>query len=336
MELGWVANCVGGPPRVDPLLIPQGSPRATSLASITPVNAAIEVRGLEKSYGDHRAVAGVDLEVREGEILAFLGPNGAGKTTTIEILEGFRDRDAGDVAVLGEDPATAPLEWRERIGIVLQESEPIAELTALEAVTMQTAYYSAPRDPAATLDLVGLSDSSGQRTRQLSGGQKRRLDLALALVGDPSLIFLDEPTTGFDPSARRESWGMIDALRELGSTVLLTTHYMDEAEQLADRIVVIAGGTIVAEGTASELADQVNATTTISWRPSQSDPKPPERLGYTIDQTGRAVIQTDSVLVQLHALTTWATELGVELPELNVVRPTLEDNYLTLTETEAS
>ncbi|MEM7275922.1 MAG: ABC transporter ATP-binding protein, partial [Actinomycetota bacterium] len=204
--------------------------------------AAIEVRDLHKSYGGFQAVRGVDLGVAEGEILAFLGPNGAGKTTTIEILEGYRDRDRGEVAVLGEDPATAPLSWRERIGIVLQESEPVPELTALETLEMHGAYYRNPRPAPEVLEIVGLADSADQRTRKLSGGQKRRLDLALALVGNPELVFLDEPTTGFDPSARRESWGMIEALRQLGSTVLLTTHYMDEAEQLADRIVVIAGG----------------------------------------------------------------------------------------------
>ena len=283
------------------------------------------------SYGAFEAVKGIDLEVKEGEIFAFLGPNGAGKTTTIEILEGFRQRTGGDVAVLGLDPATAPLAWRERIGIVLQESEPIPELTAFEAVQMQAAYYDNPKDPAETLALVGLSDSADHRTRKLSGGQKRRLDLALALVGDPALVFLDEPTTGFDPTARRESWGMIEALRELGNTVMLTTHYMDEAEHLADRIAVIAAGEIVARGTAKELADQVDATTQITWKPGPNDPKPPERMGWTIDETGRVTIATKDSLLSVHALTTWATEMSVDLPELNVMRPTLEDVYLELT-----
>ena len=300
------------------------------------MTVAIEVQGQRKTYGDHDAVDGVDLNVAEGEILAFLGPNGAGKTTTVEILEGFRERDSGHVRVLDQDPATAPLEWREHIGIVLQESEPIPELTALEAVIMQTAYYSNPRDPAQTLDLVGLSDSAHQRTRKLSGGQKRRLDLALALVGNPSLVFLDEPTTGFDPSARRESWDMIEALRDLGSTVLLTTHYMDEAEHLADRIVVIAGGRIAARGTAPELADQVEARTRITWQPAPDHPNPPGRFGYTIEPNGAALIETSEVLLQLHALTTWATEMGVDLPNLNVARPTLEDVYLQLTGTSQS
>ena len=249
---------------------------------------AIDVRGLIKTYGDMTAVDGIDLEVEEGEILAFLGHNGAGKTTTIEILEGFRSRDAGEVRVLGEDPATAPLAWREQIGIVLQESEPVPELTALESLQMQAAYYTKSRDPKDVLKLVGLDDSADQRTRNLSGGQKRRLDLGMALVGDPSLVFLDEPTTGFDPSARRESWEMINALRELGHTVLLTTHYMDEAEHLADRIVVISDGVIVARGTAAELADQIEATTRITWSPVPGAELPPERLGWIIDQTGTA------------------------------------------------
>jgi len=190
------------------------------------MTAAIDVTGLVKSYGDFTAVNGLDLHVEEGEILAFLGHNGAGKTTTIEILEGFRDRDAGEVRVLGQDPANAPLSWREEIGIVLQESEPMAELTTLEMLQLQAGYYSNARDPGDVMEVVGLTDSADQRTRKLSGGQRRRLDLAMALVGSPKLVFLDEPTTGFDPSARRESWGMIEALRDFGATVLLTTHYM--------------------------------------------------------------------------------------------------------------
>lgn len=281
-------------------------------------------------YGDFTAVDGVDLEVEEGEILAFLGPNGAGKTSTIEILEGFRQRSAGSVSVLGEDPATAPLSWREKVGIVLQESEPVAELTAGEAVRMQAGYYANSRNPEETLALVGLSESAETRTRKLSGGQKRRLDLALALVGNPSLVFLDEPTTGFDPSARRESWEMIDALRELGSTVLLTTHYMDEAEHLADRIVVIANGKIVARGTADELAAQVNATTQITWTPGNDEHEPPSSFNWRRTQTG-ALIETDDVVPTLSALTSWALDAGIDLADLNVARPTLEDVYLTLT-----
>ena len=294
---------------------------------------AIAVEGLVMRYGDFTAVDGVDLEVKEGEILAFLGPNGAGKTSTIETLEGFRQRSAGRVEVLGEDPESAPLSWRERVGIVLQESEPVPELTAAEAVRMQAGYYANSRNPDELLELVGLSDSAETRTRKLSGGQKRRLDLALALVGNPALVFLDEPTTGFDPSARRESWEMIDALRDLGSTVLLTTHYMDEAEHLADRIVVIANGKIVARGTADDLAAQVKATTQITWSPQPEGPEAPATLGWKRTQTG-AVIETDDVVPALAKLTSWALDAGVDLPELNVARPTLEDVYLTLTGTD--
>lgn len=292
---------------------------------------AIEVTGLVKRYGDFEAVKGIDLHVKKGEILAFLGPNGAGKTTTIEILEGFRSRNSGSVQVLGQDPANAPLAWKERIGIVLQESEPVPELTAHESLVMQSAYYSNPRSVDLTLKLVGLTDAANNRTRKLSGGQKRRLDLAMALIGNPSLIFLDEPTTGFDPSARREAWSMIELLRELGTTVLLTTHYMDEAEQLADRIVVIADGQIAAEGTAQSLAEQVAATTRISWRP---DPAAnlPEGLDVPIDlSTDRAMIETSDVLPTMHALTSWAIAEGQDLDRLNVARPTLEEVYLELT-----
>ncbi len=294
---------------------------------------AIVVEGLVKSYGGFHAVKGIDLEVADGEILAFLGPNGAGKTTTIEVLEGFRSRDAGEVRVLGEDPASPSRSWRDRIGIVLQESEAFSELTSRESVAMHAGYYAAPRSVDAVLDIVGLTDSANQRTGKLSGGQKRRLDLALALIGDPALVFLDEPTTGFDPSARRESWGMIEALRQLGSTVLLTTHYMDEAEYLADRIVVIAAGEIVANGTADELATQVAAPTNITWRPGRDEPAPPGALGVVRDDVGGASIEvsSDRATEIVHALTGWALQVGADLDELSVARPTLEDVYLILT-----
>ncbi len=296
-----------------------------------PMSRVIEVRGLTKSYGEHQAVRGIDLDVEEGEIVAFLGPNGAGKTTTIEILEGFRRATSGSVRVLGEDPARASQSWREDIGIVLQESEPVPELTALESIQMHASYYLAPLDPHAVLDLVGLTDSAEQRTMKLSGGQKRRLDLALALVGDPKLVFLDEPTTGFDPSARREAWGMIEALRATGNTVLLTTHYMDEAEQLADRIAVIADGLIVAVGTANELAQSVGAQLQISWQAAPDQPPPPSPLAMSIAETGRASVSSTDPTQDLYILTSWAIEKGIALDGLEVVRPTLEDVYLTLT-----
>lgn len=295
------------------------------------MTAAVRVRQLVKSYGERLAVDGIDLDVAEGEILAFLGPNGAGKTTTIEILEGFRSRTSGEVTVLGVDPAAAGGAWRERIGIVLQESEPVPELTAAESVTMQSHYYSAPRDPDTLLELVGLGDSRDQRTQKLSGGQKRRLDLALALVGDPDLVFLDEPTTGFDPSARRESWGMIEALREMGRTVMLTTHYMDEAEHLADRIAVIADGTIVATGTAAELARQVQAKPKISWSQRDGDPHPPGEL-LAVAAGERMEITTTDIVGVLHALTGWSIAEGADLGDLTVRHPSLEDVYLTLTD----
>ena len=303
----------------------------TSGASSGP---AIEVAGLTKRYGDAEVVKGIDLTVEHGEIVAFLGPNGAGKTTTVEILEGFRERDGGQVAVLGEDPATAPLTWRERVGIVLQESEPTPELTAAESISLQAGYYQSPRDPGEVLELVGLADSATTRTRKLSGGQKRRLDLGMALVGNPDLVFLDEPTTGFDPSARRESWGMIEALADLGKTVLLTTHYMDEAEHLSDRIVVIDGGVIVARGTSGELADQVASRSRISWRPRPDDPAlPPALAADLMEEDGVATLGAGDVLAQLNALTGWALEHRLDLAELEVRRPTLEDAFLALTST---
>jgi len=295
----------------------------------TAVGAAIEVRGLVKRYGDHLAVDGVDLRIDQGEIFAFLGPNGAGKTTTIEILEGYRERDGGEVSVLGEDPATAGREWRERLGIVLQESEIEAELTASEAVTMHAAYFANHLEPGKVLELVGLASHADHRAKKMSGGQKRRLDLALALVGNPDLVFLDEPTTGFDPGARRESWGMIENLRELGRTVLLTTHYMDEAEHLADRIAVIADGEIVARGTAAELADQVNALPVVSWRSASLDGLPGGLPDVAIDD-GVASFETDDVVGTVHALTSWSTTDGPTLDDLQIKQPTLEDVYLRL------
>ena len=309
---------------------------------------AIEVERLHKRYDDNEAVSGVDLTVRNGEVLAFLGPNGAGKTTTVEILEGLRTRTSGDVRVLGTDPAHATAEWRERIGVVLQGAKHEGDFTASEIVTMWSAYYRAPRRVAELLELVGLGDAAGTRTRRLSGGQQQRLAVALALVGDPELVFLDEPTTGFDPAARREAWETIGGLRSLGVTVMLTTHYMDEADHLADRIVVISRGQIVADGTAAELARHVAMPTRISWDAAQLSrdklPSGLRELLATDDPSGpapllqkpagveeRPVIATQDVDAVVRQLLAAAERAGTRLDSLAVRPPTLEDTYLALT-----
>src|SRR5919201_1533948 len=226
----------------------------------------IFARRLSKSYGELQAVRGIDLEVQGGEIFAFLGPHGSGKTTTVEILEGFRRRDRGEVSVLGVDPAHAGRAWRERVGFVLQQSKPDAYLTVREALSLYAGYYRSPRPISETIELIGLREAADQRAQKLSGGQQRRLDVGLALIGDPELLFLDEPTTGFDPSARRQFWRVIESLSELGKTIFLTTHYMEEAQQLADRVAIIARGSIVAEGRPEQLVDRERAPARISFR----------------------------------------------------------------------
>jgi ABC-2 type transport system ATP-binding protein len=295
----------------------------------------IRVRGLHKRYGDKEAVRGIDLEVHRGEIFAFLGPNGAGKTTTVEILEGFRAATAGEVEVLGQDPAHARGSWRERIGVVLQESEAEPGLTVRDCLELYAGYYRRPRGVGETLELVGLADQSDQRARSLSGGQRRRLDVALALVGDPELIFLDEPTTGFDPSARRAAWQVISGLRDMGKTVFLTTHYMEEAERLADRIAVISDGRIVAEGDPRTLGDRhlSGAEITFSLPPELGVGDLPEALASRAEENGggRLIVRSSSVTADLHALAGWALGRRVELDDLEVRRPTLEDVYLKLT-----
>ena len=296
---------------------------------------AIRVRGLHKRYGDVEAVRGIDLTVRTGEIFAFLGPNGAGKTTTVEMLEGYRHRDAGEVEVLGADPARPAPGWRARIGVVLQESEPEAELTVEECASLYAGYYPRPRPVAETLELVGLADRRLPRCGRLSGGQRRRLDVALALIGDPELVFLDEPTTGFDPAARQSAWEVIAGLRDLGKTIFLTTHYMEEAERLADRIAVIAAGRIVAEGTAATLGGRDAEASIISFTlpPGVSAAGLPPAVAAAVagGPGGKVEARITSPLPLLGALAAWAAARHVDLPDLQVSRPTLEDVYLQLT-----
>ena len=295
----------------------------------------VRVRGLVKSYGRRPAVRGIDLDVHRGEIFAFLGPNGAGKTTTVEILEGFQPRTAGEVSVLGVDPAAADATWRDRIGMVLQESEPEPGLSVRECLQLYAGYYSAPRDVADTIGLVGLTEQATTLASELSGGQRRRLDVALALIGDPEIVFLDEPTTGFDPSARRAAWEVISGLRSLGKTVFLTTHYLDEAEHLADRIAVLAGGQIVAEGTPRTLGGRNRMSTTIRFTlpPGLAARDLPAYLEPLADVDGHrvTVLRSEAPLVHLEIVAEWARIRGVELPDLEVGRPSLEDVYLGLT-----
>jgi ABC-2 type transport system ATP-binding protein len=302
------------------------------------VDPVISVRGLAKRYGDVEAVAGIDLEVQRGEIFAFLGPNGAGKTTTVEILEGFRNRSGGEVTVLGVDPAEADGSWRNRVGSVLQESSPEPGLTVRECLELYAGYYEQPREIEETIVLVGLEEKADTLGEHLSGGQRRRLDVALALVGDPELIFLDEPTTGFDPSARRTAWSVIDGLRALGKTMFLTTHYMDEAEHLADRIAVIAAGRIVAEGTPAALGGRDQMAATIRFTPpagTDADDLPEPLQALVVEgRNGMLTIRTGTPLHHVRALADWALERGFDLPDLDVRRPTLEDVYLALTDDE--
>jgi ABC-2 type transport system ATP-binding protein len=279
--------------------------------------AAISVHGLRKSYGDYEAVRGISFAIAEGEVFGLLGPNGAGKTTTIEILEGYRPRDAGEVDVLGFDPERAGPAYRERIGVVLQQSQLWPTITVAETHRMFAGYYDRPRDVDEVIKLVGLDEKRDARVKTLSGGQKRRLDLGVALVGDPDLVFLDEPTTGFDPAARRAAWEMIRALRSLGKTILLTTHYLDEAEQLADRVAVLREGRIIREGTPAELTGGTNETE-VRYRQD----------GHEV------VIHTTEPTRLLQELTAAALAEGREVEGLQVRRPTLEDVYLSLTTPE--
>jgi ABC-2 type transport system ATP-binding protein len=280
-----------------------------------PGDVAIEVEDLRKDYGQHQAVRGISFAVRRGEVFGLLGPNGAGKTTTVEILEGFRERTRGRVAVLGMDPGARPVALRERIGIVLQSSGLYRHLTVREAVSHWAGLYVAPRDVEETIALSGLEAAAEQQTRTLSGGQQRRLDFALALIGDPELVFLDEPTTGFDPAARRQAWETVRSLQDLGKTVLLTTHYLDEAQALADRVAIIKGGTILAEGAPGELGSATRRYR-VAWR--DADGTPHEH-------------QTTDPTQLLHELTGAALARGERVHDLSVAQPSLEDVYLELT-----
>ncbi|WBQ03097.1 ABC transporter ATP-binding protein [Kribbella sp. CA-293567] len=278
---------------------------------MTQTDLAIRVRGLVKRYPGKVAVAGVDLDIHRGEVFALLGPNGAGKTTTTEVLEGYRRADEGEVRVLGADPARGDRLWRSRIGIVLQSSRDEAESTVAELVSHYAGYYPNPRDPDEVIAAVGLTDKRKARPRKLSGGQRRRLDVALGVVGNPELLFLDEPTTGFDPEARRQFWTLIEGLRTDGTTILLTTHYLDEAEQLADRVGVIADGRMIEVGTPETLGGRGARTARVTWT----------------DADGPQELRTDRPAAEVAAL---LARFGGEVPELEVRRPSLEDIYLEL------
>jgi ABC-2 type transport system ATP-binding protein len=296
---------------------------------------AIEVRGLVKQYGDTTAVDGLDLEIADGQVFALLGPNGAGKTTTVEILEGHRRRDSGSVSVLGFDPEGDERAFRERIGIVLQESGIEQILTVTEAIDLYGGVYPRRRPTGELIELVGLEEKADARIKTLSGGQQRRLELALGLVGDPDLLFLDEPTTGFDPSARRQAWTIVENLTHLGKTVLLTTHYMDEAQYLADEIAVIAQGRIVAQAAPDELVRRSTGQAVISFTIPADVPladlpaTPSHRNGETIE------FSSDAPTRLVHELTGWAIRHDLELDHLTISRPSLEDVYLELTKAEA-
>ena len=293
---------------------------------------AIEVEDLRKSYRDVQAVRGISLFVEGGEVFALLGPNGAGKTTAVEILEGFRDRDGGRVSVLGQDPALEQRSLKQRIGIVLQSTSIEPYLTVAETIDMYGGYFSHPRPTDEVIEVVGLTEKRNVRVAKLSGGQQRRLDVGIALAGDPELLFLDEPTTGFDPGARRNAWKMVENLSDLGKTILLTTHYMDEAQHLADRVAILSAGEIVAEGPPSSLAARDQALAVIRFRvPAEADRLPDVLAKEATVAGGVLEIRTAEPTRVLHELTGWALERGRALEDLSVARPSLEDVYLELT-----
>jgi ABC-2 type transport system ATP-binding protein len=291
---------------------------------------AVDVRGLVKSYAGTQVVRGIDLAIRQGEVFALLGPNGAGKTTTIEILEGYRARDEGEVSVLGVDPGRERRALKSRIGIVLQATGVDRYLTVRETIAMYASFYTRPRPVDEVIQMVGLEEKRTSRVLKLSGGQQRRLDVAVALVGNPELLFLDEPTTGFDPSARHEAWEVIKNLATLGMTVILTTHFMDEAQLLADRVAVIVAGQIVAEGPPATLGDRNLSKARIRYRPP-AGAAPPDGLYVSPGPDGYTEIVADDVVKALNQLTGWAIDHGASLDELEVTRPSLEEIYLSLT-----
>jgi ABC-2 type transport system ATP-binding protein len=293
---------------------------------------AIEAIGLRKVYGEVAAVDGLDLVVETGEVVALLGPNGAGKTTTVEILEGYRERDAGTVSVLGFDPQTGGRDFRERIGVVLQEAGFEENFTPRELIRLHAGYYAHPRPVAEVIALTGLEEKADARVQTLSGGQKRRLDLALGIVGDPELLFLDEPTTGFDPSARRRAWDLVESLRHLGATILLTTHYLDEAEHLADRVVVIDHGRVLAAGTPEALAATAGVATVMSFRlPGGVGGADLPTIGSERRVAGSVVeVRTTTPTADVSTLAAWAVDRSLELEALTLARPSLEDVYLDL------
>jgi ABC-2 type transport system ATP-binding protein len=299
--------------------------------------AAIEIHGLRKSYGAVEALRGIDLSVSEGEVFGLLGPNGAGKTTTVEIVEGFRRRDAGTVSVLGFDPATGDRNLKRQVGIVLQSTGVDPYLTVAETIDMFRGYYPAPRPRDEVIELVGLTDKRDATVTKLSGGQHRRLDVAIALAGDPRLLFLDEPTTGFDPGARRSAWEVIKNLAALGKTIFLTSHAMDEVEYLADRVAIIAAGRIVAEGPPSTLAGRQKAATVVKFQLPAEVHELPEQLrqGATVDGAHVEVSTSDPTRT-LYELTSWAVQAHISLAGLEVSRPSLEDVYLGITEDAAA
>jgi len=292
--------------------------------------AVVEVSGLVKTYGDVRAVRGVDFSIDEGEVFALLGPNGAGKSTTVEILEGHRIKTAGTVSVLGFDPGDSPREFREAIGIVLQETAIEPQLTVKEAIDIYGSVYPERRNTTELIEIVGLDEKTDARIKTLSGGQRRRLELALGIVGDPDLIFLDEPTTGFDPSARRQAWSIVQNLTSLGKTVLLTTHYMDEAQFLADRLAVIAGGEIVAEGTPASLGGRETAASAIMFNAQSVSLEGFPLDDVTVGANGGVTVRSLSPTRDVHTITGWALDRDLELSDLSVSRPSLEDVYLEL------